>query len=83
MLRNLSRRCQTENVRAYVVTMPAKIKSYVVRKDGWYTICINECLCRRARLEAYEHEIDHIENGDFDSDVPTGLIEIRAHEMEG
>ena len=55
----------------------------MVRKDGWYTICINETLCERARLEAYKHEIDHIMRGDFDSDLPTGLIEIRAHEMEG
>lgn len=83
MSRNLSRRCPIENIRACIIAMPARIKSFVVRKDDWYTICINECLCQRARLEAYDHEIWHIENGDFDTDKPTGLLEIKAHQMEG
>lgn len=82
MLQNSLKRCP-DNIRTYVISMPSRIRSFVVRKDGWYTICINETLCERARLEAYKHEIDHIMRGDFDSDLPTGLIEIRAHEMEG
>lgn len=69
-------------IRGFLVQMPGRIKSYVVRKDDWYTIAINESLCERARLEAYKHEVDHIVRGDFDSDLPTGLIEIRAHESE-
>lgn len=81
MLQNLSRKCP-ENIRTYITVMPARIKSYVVRKDDWYTICINEALCPEARLNAYWHEMHHIENGDFDSDQSTGLIEIRVHEMD-
>lgn len=79
MLHNSLRNYQ---IRTYVITMPARIKSFVVRKDDWYTICINECLCKRARLKAYKHELQHIKNGDFDSDESTGLLEIKAHEME-
>ena len=81
MSRNSLKRCP-DNIRTYVIPMPPRVRSYVVRKDGWYTICINETLCNKARLRAYKHEIDHILRGDFDSDTPTGLIEIRAHEME-
>jgi hypothetical protein len=54
----------------------------VVRKDGWYTICISDALTPEGRIIAYNHEVDHITNGDFDSDEPTGLIEIRAHRRE-
>ena len=83
MWNSLSRKCRERNIRTYTVAMPARIKSFVVRKDDYYTVCINECLNRKAQLEACKHEVDHIERGDFDSDEPTGLIEIRAHRMEG
>ena len=33
-------------------------------------------------MKAYRHELEHIENGDFDSDESTGTIEIRAHKKE-
>ena len=70
-------------IRIYCLPISGRIRSYVVRKDDFYTIVINEALCQEARIEAYHHELDHIERGDFDSDENTGMIEIRAHEMEG
>ena len=87
MLHNLSRRClirhkAPENTRVYIVATPPTISSFVVRKDGWYTICISDALTPEGRIIAYNHEVDHITNGDFDSDEPTGLIEIRAHKRE-
>lgn len=87
MLHDLSRRCLTrskapENTRVYVVTMPTTISSFVVRKDDWYTICINDALTPEGKIDAYNHEVDHINNGDFDSDKPTGLLEIRAHRRD-
>lgn len=33
------------------------------------------------RLKAYKHELEHIDNGDYDS-INTGLIEIYAHGEE-
>lgn len=33
-------------------------------------------------MRAYKHEIDHLENDDLHSDLPTGLIEIRAHRRD-
>ena len=33
-------------------------------------------------MKAYRHELEHIENGDFDSDESTGIIEIRTHKKE-
>lgn len=87
MLHNLSRRClirhkAPENTRVYIVATPPTISSFVVRKDEWYTICISDALTPEGQIEAYNHEVDHITNGDFDSDEPTGLIEIRAHKRD-
>ena len=62
--------------------MPKTISSFVVRKDDYYTICISDALTPEGRIIAYNHEVDHINNGDFDSNDPTGLIEIRAHRRE-
>ena len=69
-------------IKIYCLPIPSRIKSFVVRKDDWYTIVINEALSQEARIKAYHHELDHIEHGDFDSDESTGMIEIRAHRKE-
>ncbi len=47
------------------------------------TICVNGCLYGKARVEVYGHGFWHIKNGDLESDNNNGLIEIRAHKMEG
>ena len=69
-------------IRIYCLPIPGRIRSYVVRKDDFYTIVINEALNRDARMKAYRHELRHIERGDFDSEEDTGMIEIRAHEED-
>lgn len=79
MSQSLSRNFQ---IRIYCLPIPGRIRSYVVRKDDWFTVVINEALSPDARMRAYRHELDHIERGDFDSEEDTGLIEIRAHERE-
>lgn len=80
-MRNLSEHIPTD-VRVYVIPMPAKVRSFLCERNGCYTICINECLSEEARLKAYRHEIYHLEHDDLHSDLPTGLIEIRAHNAE-
>ena len=78
-MRSLSKRNLTD-VRVYVVPLPPRIKSFICERNGYVTICINECLSEDARVKAYEHEIYHLEHDDLHSDLSTGLIEIRAHE---
>lgn len=68
-----------EDIRVVVVEMPARIKSYTVEKDGYYTILINSILAREQQVKEYDHEYDHIINGDFDKDCPVDMIEIYAH----
>lgn len=69
----------TEDIRVCQVEMPASIKSYTVRKDGFYTILINSILAREQQLKEYEHEYKHIINGDFDKTCSVDMIEIYAH----
>jgi len=77
-LRSLSKRNLTD-VRVYVVPLPSRIKSFICERNGYVTICINECLSEDARVKAYEHEMYHLEHDDLHSELSTGLIEIRAH----
>lgn len=70
----------TEDIMVRVVEMPASIKACTVKKDGYHTILINSILTKEQQLKEYEHEYDHIINGDFDKDCPVDMIEIYAHE---
>ena len=79
MLQNSLRSFQ---IRIYCLPIPGRIQSYVVKKDDFYTIIIDESLSPEARMKAYRHELEHIESGDFDSEEDTGIIEIRAHKKE-
>ena len=78
MSRNSLKRCPTD-ARVYLVPLPPRIRSFVCEKDNYITICINESLSPDARRRAYEHELYHLEHDDLHSDLPTGLIEIKAH----
>jgi hypothetical protein len=55
------------------------IKGFAVLKDSVITIVINDNLSPEARMEAYEHEIYHIEHDDFYSDRNVDDIENEAH----
>ena len=70
----------TPDIRVHIVEMPARIKSYTVEKDSFYTIIINSILAREQQLKEYEHEYDHIIRGDFDRSCSADMIEIYAHE---
>ena len=59
--------------------MPMTIKGYTVLKDGFYTIVINANLCESSRKKTYEHEYNHIVNGDFEKRTSADLIEVYAH----
>ena len=72
------------NSRVVFQRCPRKIKSYTLlnRAEDFYTIVISDHLSPEGRLEAYEHEIDHINSGDFDRDVDVGKAELRAHGVQ-
>lgn len=64
------------------IDLPTTIHSFVKSNpDGSYTIAINARLSNDGRLKAYDHEIHHIQNGDYDYDITRDLnqIELEAH----
>ena len=67
------------DVRVILAQMPARIRSYVVLMDGFYTIVLNDDLSPMAKHRAYCHEMEHIENGDFERSVSADLLEVRVH----
>ena len=63
--------------------MPTSIHALICQNsDGTYTIVINSRIGSAAQLEAYLHELEHINNNDFEkTDVQS--IEMKAHENKG
>ena len=63
-----------------LIDMPHRIKAYTVaNKDMSYTIVINARMSHERQLEAYQHELDHIQNGDYERKCSADLIEFYAH----
>lgn len=69
-----------ENVFVKLIELPYSIRSYVVlNKDQTYTIVLNSRLSHEQNLISYQHEIDHIKNGDYEKKCSVDWIEINAH----
>lgn len=72
----------TPDVNTFLVNFPTPGNEMVVEnEDGSYTILINAKLSQDGQLKAYQHALNHINNGDFEkSDIQS--IELHAHELE-
>ena len=69
----------TPDVNVYMNDLPTTIPAFVVsNSDGSYTIILNARLSREQHLKSYEHEMNHILNGDYERKCPADLIEIWA-----
>ena len=69
------------DTKVLLVNMPTTIKGYTVpSRDGqFYTIVINSKHSRRAQEETFQHECQHIMNGDFEKKMSADMIEFFAH----
>lgn len=62
--------------------LPGSIKAFTCKKSDYYTIIINEYLDESQRLKEYEHELNHIRNGDYDNSyLSSDMVEIIAHKQ--
>ncbi len=69
-----------DGIFTYYVDMPTTIRSFVVsNNDMSFTIIINAKIGKEQQLLAYEHEINHIKNGDYDKNCSANLIELVSH----
>lgn len=63
----------------YVLDLPESIRGRVVEnEDSTYTIFINAKLSYEMQIHVYQHELKHIENGDFEK-TDVQQIEAIAH----
>ena len=61
--------------------MPCTIKSYVVsNSDLTFTIVINSRQCHEQQVRAYQQELAHILNGDYDKKCSADIIELSMHQ---
>lgn len=65
--------------------LPYSIHEIVTPCINGYTVYINNKLDDSGKLEAYNHALEHIDNGDFDIDCAKTVQEIEAvaHGMAG
>lgn len=72
----------TPDVNIFLVNFSAPGNEMVVQnEDDSYTILINAKLSQDGQLKAYQHALNHINNGDFEKfDVQN--IEFQAHELK-
>lgn len=60
--------------------LPTHIKAFTVKdKDGFYTIVLNQNLSFEQQEKSYAHEMEHINNGDFDSLLNADKLESIHH----
>lgn len=70
----------TPDVNVCLADLPLSIKAYTMADpDGNYTIMLNARHSHYQHLISYHHEIQHIENGDYDKICDADLIEFYAH----
>lgn len=68
-----------DNVKTIFCDMPTTIAGYTLVQDDYYTIVLNSKHSRARNIEAYQHEIEHILNRDFEKKCSADLIEFYAH----
>lgn len=71
-----------DRIFVYLIKMPHGIHEFVTPCEEGYTIYLDKDLTNEKLIEAYEHAMSHIENGDFWNDTMTASqMEMRAHNL--
>lgn len=66
-----------EIIQVFLIDMPAKIEGMTVKNnDDSYTIIINAGLSSIAQCRAYDHEMQHINNHDYDHIYDVNQLEL-------
>ena len=68
------------DVNTLLVDLPGTIKAFVTKDtDDFYTIYLNSRLSHEQNVVSFIHEMEHIENDDFYSDLTADQIERVRH----
>ena len=73
-----------EDINVMLIDMDVKIPEQVTKNtDGSYTIFLNAKFNQEYRAQAYQHALEHIQNGDFDRETENVQnIELAAHGLQ-
>lgn len=65
-----------------LIDMPTSVKGHTIKnEDGSYSVFLNARLTQIQIEKTYQHELEHIESGDFDREY-VQRIESYAHKIE-
>lgn len=71
-----------EEINTIYMDMPTAIHSFVVSNaDATYTIVLNARMSQEQHLLSYNHELQHIDNGDYEKLISIGTLETMAHAL--
>ena len=70
-------------MRTILIDLPLKCRGYIYEdvETGEQVCVLNARLNRESNITTYEHECQHINNNDFESDESINAIESRTHKM--
>lgn len=70
-----------DNYQTIYLNLPCKIKGFAVYNtcEDFYTIVLNSRLSYAQNVETYLHELKHIKNDDFYSELTVNQLETLAH----
>ena len=69
-------------IQTRILDLPVGVSSFVLEEDEFYTIVLNARLSAEDQVRHYRHEVDHIENHDFEKDMTADEIEVLAHRRQ-
>jgi len=70
-----------DNINVYLMDMPPRIKAYTsANADNTFTILLNSRHSHAQHLISYHHEMQHIENGDYDKQCDVNILEFFSHQ---
>ena len=72
-----------DNIYIYLVKLPPGINEAVLPCEDGYTVYLDERLMGEDLIRAYDHAMEHIDNGDcWNETMSAGEKEQRAHRKE-
>jgi len=64
-----------DNLIIRVIDLPVRVRAFTSYNDGVYNMYLNARHSYESLLVAYEHEMSHIKNNDFEGGVDVNKIE--------
>lgn len=69
-----------EYVGVWLIDLPCTVHGYTRKNtDDSYTIVINARMSSEMQIAVYDHEIGHINNGDYDNSADVDSLELIRH----